>query len=271
MNRFTTRSRVIRLMIATVALGMLFLPGTALAQESTTTTSTSIATTTTIASTSTTDATTSTSEPGGELPDLPAITELPLLGSNITIELGTDENGVLASVTVDGELADFELEMEDGEIKIEFVFSNDNGTFEVEVKFEDDDFEVEVEGFVAAGDYTYTGEACEGGALSVSYTVTEDGGLLFGSATGDVVDIEADGDEIEVRYADGSRVELEMDDGELSIEFSCHDADDDDFDDESDESDDDSDDDDDDDDESDDDDDDDSDDDDDDDDSDDDE
>ena len=46
----------------------------------------------------------------------------------------TDEAGTVASVTVDGELADFEMEQKDGEIKIEFTLTTDDGTYEVACK-----------------------------------------------------------------------------------------------------------------------------------------
>lgn len=202
-----THYRALRSLVALMTIGMMFLPTTAFAQESTTTTTTM-----------------------AEAPApaaLPAVTELPLLGSNIVIELATDDNGVLASVTVDGQVADFQLEQDDDEIKIEFNVSNANGEFTVEVKFEDGDMKVEVEaqGPTAPGDYVWTGQTCDGGEFTVAYTVTADGMLVLGATTGDVTRTKAEGDEIEVRFADGTKVQFEMDDDGLSIEQKCSDDD----------------------------------------------
>ena len=207
MTRLKTRHRAFRLLITVMALGMAFLPTTAFAQDA---------------------------------PAEPTITvtQFPLLGSNITIELTTSDDGAIASVVVEGQPADFTLEQDDDGIELRFVVTNANGSFDVEVKFEDDERKIEIEsdGPAVPGDYVWSGEACAGGAISVAYTIAEDGTLVLGAIDGSTAKVEGDDDDLEVRFADGTTVEIDLDD-ELSIEQKCDDDSDDNSDDDSDDND----------------------------------
>ena len=62
-------------------------------------------------------------------------TVLPLLGSNLTIEIVTDADGAVTSVSVDGQVVDFE--QEDDEIS--FLYTVDGQTITITVEFEDED------------------------------------------------------------------------------------------------------------------------------------
>ena len=62
-------------------------------------------------------------------------TVLPLLGSNLTIEIVTDADGAVTSVNVDGQVVDFE--QEDDEIS--FLYTVDGQTITITVEFADDD------------------------------------------------------------------------------------------------------------------------------------
>ena len=224
-----TYPKAIRLLIMALAFTALFLPSMAFAQTSTTSStvattatsaagssttgatigdssSTSMATSTSMDDSSSTsmDDSSSSSVASGALPAFPAVTNLPLLGSNIVIELALDDSGFLAAVTVDNVPVSFELELEDGEIKLEFVVSNANGTFTVEVKFEDNDTEWEVEDWTPApGDYGWAGDSCDGHAISVAYTVGADG-VTLGAITGPASKVRADDDDIRAFHASPS-------------------------------------------------------------------
>ena len=97
----TTRP-LVRLLSTLVTVAMMWLPATALADD------------------------------GGSGP---TTTVLPLLGSSLTIEIVTDGAGVVTSVSVDGQVVDFE--QEDDEVS--FLFGVDGQTITITVEFEDDD------------------------------------------------------------------------------------------------------------------------------------
>ena len=97
-----TNRPLVRLLSTLVTVAMMWLPATALADD------------------------------GGSGP---TTTVLPLLGSSLTIEIVTDGAGVVTSVSVDGQVVDFE--QEDDEVS--FLFGVDGQTITITVEFEDDD------------------------------------------------------------------------------------------------------------------------------------
>ena len=98
---------LVRLLSILVTVAMMWLPATAHAQES-----------------------------GADPAAGTTTTVLPLLGSNLTVEIVTDATGVVTSVNVDGATVDFE--QEDDEIS--FLYTTADGqSFTIEVEFGDDD------------------------------------------------------------------------------------------------------------------------------------
>ena len=63
---------------------------------------------------------------------------------------------------------------------------------------------------VLAGSYTWESTACVGDPISVVYTVAENGTLALDEITGDLEAVAEDTDRIEVRFADGVRIRIEI-------------------------------------------------------------